>query len=70
MKVFEKINFLYLFIPWYNWYSKFLTTKNALNEFKLFFIRTFNTAENSYKYIFVLKNKLKFLLINNTHSLL
>ena len=50
--------------------SKFLTTKNALNEFKLFFIRTFSTAENSYKHIFVLKNKLKFLLINKTHSLL
>jgi hypothetical protein len=42
MKVFEMINFLYVFIPWYNWYSKFLTTKNALNEFKLFFIRTFS----------------------------
>jgi hypothetical protein len=48
-------------IPWYNWYNNFLGNKKSLNEFKLFFIRTFSRAENSYKH-FLLKKKIKFLL--------
>jgi hypothetical protein len=70
MKVFKKFNFLCVFIPWYNWYNKFLATKKALNEFKLFFIRTFGTAENSYKYFFVEEKIQFFINLNKIRSLL